>query len=424
MFHVIDTDIGRPIAHITSRVTYPELQEDVRRVLRTLAAVEREVEDPRTGSRYLVRVLPYRSIDNFIAGAVLTFLNVTATVRAEGALRESEERFRMMAQTVPAFLFTAEPNVGVDYVNPRFYEFTGLSAGAALGEGWLVAVHPDDIEESLKRWRQAAQTGEPVEQEYRIRAANGTYRWVLGRAQPQKDAEGRIVKWYGSSTDIHERKLAEGRQRLLLAELQHRVKNILAVVRSMATRTLETSSTLDQFATHFSGRLSALARTQGVLARKPSGGIELEDLLLEEFVSHAARDGEQVTVSGPAIILREKAAEALGLAVHELATNAVKYGALATPNGRINVSWRVYDTIAGPRLSLEWQERGVKLDEAATPRNGFGRDLIENGLPFDLGATTVHELVEGGVRCVIELPLTDRVAIIPPMGKSEDQKEP
>jgi two-component system CheB/CheR fusion protein len=408
VFHLIDTDIGRPITHIVPRVRYDELADDVRRVLRTLTPVEREVGSPRDGTRYIVRVLPYRSVDNFIAGAVLTFLDITAVARAETALHESEGRFRLMAQVVPAFLFTALPNGSRDYVNSRFYEYTGMQEGSALGQGWLAAMHPDDIESSQRRWDAAAAAGSAYEQELRMRSAAGTYRWFMVRAVPELDEQGRLIRWFGFASDVHERREAEARMRLLLAELQHRVRNILAVVRSVLTRTLETSDDLEDFAAHLSGRIGALARTQGVLARTGRGAVDLEELLREELVSQGGQDEHQVEMEGPQVMLRGRAVEALGLALHELTTNAIKYGALSTPRGHVSVHWRSYNTASGPRLALEWVESGMNLSGQEPERSGFGRELIEQGLSYELGATTVMEFRQSGLRCAIELPLPQR----------------
>ncbi|TGE02565.1 PAS domain S-box protein [Methylobacterium nonmethylotrophicum] len=405
IFHLIESDLGRPITHIAARILYPELPGDVRKVLRTLGTIEREVGNPETGSRYLARVLPYRSIDNFIAGVVITFLDITATARAERALRESQERFRRMERIVPAFLFTADAELNWLYVNSRFYEHTGLEDGRALGLGWMSVVHPDDVEENQRRWQRAVASSEAFEHEFRIRAASGTYRWFTARAEPTADPDGGAVTWFGSCTDSHERRMAEDRQRLLLTELQHRVKNILAVVRSVANRTAEGTGSLADFVMHFDGRLGALARTQNILTRSPDAATDLAELIGEEVLSHAVRDGGQVTLDGPEVRLPQKTAETLGLVLHELVTNAIKYGALARPEGRIAIGWRLYGVGAERRLRLEWQESGVTLLAAAPTRRGFGRELIEQGLVYEFGATTALEYRPGGVRCVIELPL-------------------
>ena len=406
IFHLLDRDEGRPISHIAQRVAYPELEADVRRVLRTLATVEREVAGETGETRYFVRVLPYRSIDNFIAGVVLTFLDVSATVRAELALSDSDRRLRIMAQA----MFTATPDTGWDYVNAPFADYTGISQADALGDGWRAALHPGDREADLALWATAGVTGEGFEQELRLRSAAGEYRWFLCRVEAMRTGDGEVERWFGSLTDIHERQLAASRQKLLLAELQHRVKNILAVVRSIARRTRGSAASPEEEAAHFDARLDALGRTQNVLARTTDAGADLEELVREELLSHAAREGEQVTISGPPVRLRQRAAEAVGLALHELATNAVKYGALSASQGRLAMQWGVDRARTNPCLVLEWRETGVADVEPSPARHGFGRELIERGLPYELGARTRLEFLPGGVRCVVEIPLTELVA--------------
>jgi two-component system, chemotaxis family, CheB/CheR fusion protein len=231
---------------------------------------------------------------------------------------------------------------------------------------------------------------------------DGSQFWGSGVMMPLRHASGGFVKILHDRTQERD---AEERQKLLMAELQHRVKNILAVVRSIAARTQETSPDLESFAAHFDGRLSALSRTQGVLARNGVGRVDLEELVRDELLSHGAREDEQVHVQGPAVQLRDRAADIFALALHELATNAVKYGALTTPKGRISVTWRMYNTSGGPRLTLEWRENGVAVLDAQPTRRGFGRELLEQGLPYELGAATSLEFAPGGVRCSIEIPL-------------------
>jgi two-component system CheB/CheR fusion protein len=416
IFHLIDTDLGRPIGHIGSRIAYPELQDDVRRVLRTLGTVEREVELTASGARYLARVLPYRSVDNFIAGAVLTFSDITAVTHAEQALRESELRFRTVADLIPDLLWSNDVEQRGDWFNQRWIDYTGQSLERACDYGWLDVIHPEDQPTTQAAFDAAAATGQTLRVEHRIRSHDGIYRWFLIQCLPLVAGDA-PTRWFGAATDIDDFKQAEERQKLLLAELQHRVKNILAVVRSIASRTVESSQDLTEFSSHFVGRLSALARTQSALARRGVEGVELEDLVREELVSHTAREGEQVEISGPRVQLKEKAAEVFTLALHELATNAVKYGALASSKGMITVGWRLMNTSEGRRLSLEWRESGVPLLDSKPQHRGFGRDLLERGLPYDLGAQTGLEFAPGGVRCTVEVPLSARVIEI------EDQLE-
>jgi two-component system CheB/CheR fusion protein len=290
IFHLVETDVGRPIDHLGSRVDYPELSDDVRQVLTKLGTNEREVT-AKDGSHFIARVHPYRSVDNFIAGAVLTFIDVTSTVRAEAALRESEARLRT-----------------------------------------------------------------------------------------------------------------------LLAELQHRVRNTLALVKSITNRTAESSETVEEMAAHLSGRLDAFARVQSAVTRNPAAGVGIMPLISDELLAHAAHEGEQLVMKGPDVALRPKAAESFSLALHELATNAVKHGALTAKGGRISVHWRLEDG-EEPALHFEWLEHGLE-DVPQPTRRGFGIELLTRFLPYDLGAKTEVEFKPTGLKFMMQLPashLAERV---------------
>ncbi len=199
---------------------------------------------------------------------------------------------------------------------------------------------------------------------------------------------------------------AEDAQLRVVAGLQHRMKNILAVVRSISSRTLEMTDSMEAYASHFSGRLNALARVQSVLARVP-GGVDLEDLICDELDASLAREDEQVEFAGPRVILKDKAVEVLAMALHELCINALKFGALSRPEGRLAIHWRAVDA----HLHLHWSEQGVAVLNPDPARVGFGRDLLERGLLYDLGATATLEFAPGGVQCTIELPLGERIAM-------------
>ena len=409
VFHLIDTDVGRPLNHIASRISYPEMQEDVRRVLRTLAIVEREVGEAG-GRCYQVRVLPYRSLENYIAGVVMTVLDITDISAAQTDLRRSEARLRTIADLVPDLLWSGAEAGAADWFNKRWCDYTGQPT-SAKGTGWMEVIHPDERADFQEAYIHAARAGVPLHREHRLRGADGDYRWFRIDAQPVEfENEGR--KYFGAATEIDAFRRADDRHRLLVAELQHRVKNILSVVRSISSRSLETSETLDAFAAHFAGRLDALARTQGVIARRGQEGVELEDIVRDELAASTTAEDGRVKVAGPPVLLREKAAEVFALALHELATNAVKYGALSTPGGEIAVEWRLMNTSDGRRLSLEWRESGVPALNSRPARHGFGRNLIEKGLPYDLGAVTSLDFAPGGIRCTVELALGQRIVAL------------
>lgn len=207
---------------------------------------------------------------------------------------------------------------------------------------------------------------------------------------------------------------AEERQ-LLLAELQRRVRNTLGVVRSIARRSAETATSVEDYASHLDGRLNAFARTQSMVTRDPEGGVDLEYLVVEEMLGYNAREGEQLRVSGPLVRFQPKAAETFALAIHELATNAIKYGALSKPAGKVGVSWHLNNSTEPPELIFAWQERGGPRVEPPQ-RKGFGTGLLEKTLAFDLKGRTILNYDPSGLDCTITIPLTRRVVHTPAVG--------
>jgi two-component system, chemotaxis family, CheB/CheR fusion protein len=178
-------------------------------------------------------------------------------------------------------------------------------------------------------------------------------------------------------------------------------------VRSIARRTADTSSTVEEFASHLDGRLNAFARTQALVTRDPEGGVDLEYLAVEELLAYNAREGEQVRVSGPTVRFHSKAAETFALAIHELATNALKYGALSRPIGRIEISWRIEQGTEPAELVFEWRERGGP-PVALPPHKGFGTELLERTLAFEFKGQTTMAFNPKGLECTITIPLSKR----------------
>jgi two-component system, chemotaxis family, CheB/CheR fusion protein len=208
--------------------------------------------------------------------------------------------------------------------------------------------------------------------------------------------------------DIDALKRLQDRQGMLVAELQHRTRNLIAVVKGMADQTLRASETMQHFKATFDERLQALSRVQGMLSRADQEPISIGALVrLELDAMGAGEDKDRVMVEGPEIFLPKGVVQTFALAVHELATNATKYGALANDHGRLVVAWRETAGETGPRLFLDWEEQGLDLErELKGPMTkGFGRQLIEEALPYAHGARTSFVLNKTGVRCTIDLPL-------------------
>jgi len=207
MINLIPGDVGRPVGHIVSNLLgYDRLVADVQAVLDSLIPKELEVQT-RSGAWYTMRILPYRTIDNVIEGAVITFVDITGMKKVQKALLESESLFRQIAETLPQLVWTCQPDGFCDYLSPQWVEFTGIPGEKQLGFGWLDQIHAADRSALTTAWKTSASTGEPLKLEFRIRRHSGDYHWFDSRATALRDASGRIVKFFGMSMDITDGKL-------------------------------------------------------------------------------------------------------------------------------------------------------------------------------------------------------------------------
>ncbi|WP_181120940.1 CheR family methyltransferase [Xanthomonas arboricola] len=407
---LVESDIHRPISNIKLHVAYDELQDDVRRVIRTLAVLDREVENPATRARYMVRVLPYRTVNNFIGGAVLTFMDVTPLTRAERALRSSEQRLRTLMEGIPQLVWRSLDGGRWTWSSPQWSSYTGQRDGESLELGWLQVVHPDERELTLNAWHDSARTG-GLDVEHRLfNAAEDGYRWFHTRSAPVLDERGQVLEWLGTSTESDNLRRLQDEQRVLVSELQHRTRNLITVVQSVAKQTVQTSHSMPEFAGRFDDRLSALSRVQGLLSQSDNVPTTIGALLRMELDALGAEpDQQRIVVEGPDVALRKSTVQTLALALHELATNALKYGALAVETGTLSVRWDVVSTNdASARLVLSWIEEGASQQrrDDRDQAGGFGRRLIEKALPYSHGAQTRYELSDTRLECEIQLPLT------------------
>jgi two-component system CheB/CheR fusion protein len=280
LFPLREVDRGRPITDVVTQLVYDELRNDVQKVQSTLGIVERELELKDSAASFLMRIRPYRTIQNVVDGVVITFTDITAN-------------------------------------------------------------------KGLQRTRE-----------------------------------------------------------MFIDELQHRSRNVLAVVQSISNTTLASAESLSDFGTEFNNRLQALARVQGLLSRRDDA--TLAEIVHAELAAVGATPaGERIVVAGPTVTIPEQTLQLLALALHELATNAVKYGALKSANGRLNVTWQVVDRTGTPHLELTWTESGVEIDEqeASSRRVGHGRELLEQAIPYQLDATTRLEPLKDGMRWELDMPL-------------------
>jgi PAS domain S-box-containing protein len=323
--------------------------------------------------------------------------------------RRAEERLELALAGSEGFLWDLRFDPAGDPFAP-VEVYLDPGAKAILGFGpdelndvaaWHERVHPEDrarLRATIEDYFAGRRAGYEVE--YRARHREGAFRWISSRGRLTRDPDGRPIRMTGVVWDVTARKEAEERQRLLLAELDHRVKNTLSRVQSILTQSLRGAASMEEFARAFEGRIAATARAHNLLTRESWRGADLRSLALEELAPYA--DAGNVTVEGEPLRLPAAAAVSFSMAFHELTTNAAKYGALSRPGGQVEVRWRR----EGDRLILTWEETGGPPVPAA-PRRGFGSLLIERGLAYELRGAARIEFRAEGVFCRVEAPLEE-----------------
>ncbi|THD36384.1 MAG: PAS domain S-box protein [Sphingomonas sp.] len=325
---------------------------------------------------------------------------------ARRALLDSEGRFRTLADTMPQMVWSTLPDGYHDYYNARWYEFTGVPDGSTDGEAWNGMFHPDDQERAWGRWRQSLTSGEPYEIEYRLRHHDGTYRWVLGRALPIRDGEGRIVRWFGTCTDIHEQKLALEEREVISQELSHRIKNIFSVVSGLVAFSARAHPEFSGIAADLRERITALGRAHDFVrphspaSRPASQPTSLGGLLGELFAPYQLAEHDRITVSGEDVAIDDRSATPLALLFHELATNATKYGALSYPDGAVTVTMHRADD----GVTLGWREAGGPA-VSAPETGGFGTQLMEMSAVRQLGGIVTRDWKPEGLDLTVRVPL-------------------
>ncbi|MDI1294811.1 MAG: PAS domain-containing protein [bacterium] len=321
------------------------------------------------------------------------------------AVADSERMFRTLADTMPQMVWSTLPDGYHDYYNARWYDYTGVPAGSTDGEGWNDMFHPEDQPLAWERWRHSLETGEPYEIEYRLRHHSGSYRWTLGRALPIRDMGGAVIRWIGTCTDIHEQKLMMEEREMIAHELSHRIKNIFSVIAGLIGLSARQHPEMEEIADDLRNRILALGRAHDFVrphsadSVPPPGQGSLRGVLEQIFAPYQGVAESRLSFTGDNPDIDDRSATPFALLFHELATNAAKYGALSTPDGRI----ALHVTQEDLDIRIEWRETGGPSIAPVTTE-GFGSRLMKLSVERQLGGRMVRQWLPDGLALSLWIP--------------------
>ena len=356
-----------------------------------------EVISTATGAPVEVRLYPNPK------GLSVYFRDVTQRRRLEQELKTRDELLSLAELSAGIGVWVQDLTTTTMTATPQYFRLLGIEPiDGPVPQDYVRSLrHPDDRERHAQRFREAVDGGADMfEGEYRIIRPSGDVRWIFGRGRVTRDNTGAPWRYSGVDLDITERKQQDEHLQVVMGELVHRTNNLLAVVQGLAQQTARSSHDLKDFVPVFTARLQGLGHSNALLAHGEWRGALLDQLIRLQ-VSPLA-DEARLDLDGPAVLLTPKAVQNLGLALHELSTNAIKYGAFALPAGRVRVNWRVTDD----RLEIVWKERhGPPVQPPS--RKGFGRVVSEQVLSSALGATVDVDFAADGLQWTLVLPAAE-----------------
>ena len=362
----------------------------------------------------MVHIDPVKDDAGIVVGAINCFHDVTAQKRTEQALAESERRSRELLDALPAAIYTTDAAGRITFYNQAAIELSGRRPELGSDE-WCVTwrlYNPDGtpLPHDQCPMAQALKENRPIrDAEAVAERPDGTRFPFIPYPTPLRDETGALVGAVNMLVDISERKQAETRQRALLDELNHRVKNTLASVQSLAAQTIRGDGIPPEIRLDFDRRLFALSSAHDHLSRQGWESAELSAILADLFAPFGSATAERIRLAGEPVELPPRSALTLAMVLHELATNAAKYGALSAPDGSVSVAWNVESGEAGRDLAIDWQESGGPA-VGKPGRVGFGTRLVERGITRELGGTADIHFDPAGVRALIRIPLQPSAA--------------
>jgi PAS domain S-box-containing protein len=330
--------------------------------------------------------------------------DITEQKKAELALAERNAQLGLAGRAARVGSYAYDVEKGTMQISEGYAAIHGLPLGTieTSYNEWRTRVHPDDLKMAEFTRDEAFASGSKEDNaEYRIVLSTGEVRWIERRGWISYSENGRPERVVGVNIDVTGRKRAEERQSVLLAELDHRVKNTLATVSSVVSQTAVGSTSVTNFVKALDGRIRSMATTHELLSFGRWRGVSLTELVRQELAPYATRHNTKI--SGPEVVLRPEAGQAIAMVLHELATNAAKYGALSTKQGRVSIQWERRLNGHPLLLVLDWQEFGGP-EVVAPGKAGFGMSTIRDLIPYEFGGSIDLAFVSAGVQCRLALP--------------------
>jgi two-component system, chemotaxis family, CheB/CheR fusion protein len=408
LFRFQDQDKGRPFSDVVSRTNHRQLEELGHKVLQTGESIEQELNIEDGNESHVLRVLPYRDLNDSIDGVIFVFSDVTKIRQAQADLARNEDIARQRSheietlyKTAPVGMALVDRNQRYLKINQHFADLNGQPIEKHIGRSLqeMIPGLSEKMERPIAEVFERATAVTNLEVSVRLKG-EGIRDFLIDFYPYEEDAlitaVGIILK------DVTELRRLEKELRRLMDELQHRVKNTLATVASIVNQTVATQSDRAGLIDTLKLRIGALAATHTLLTQRNWRDASLEEILNAEL--RPFDHEERIRKNGPPVLLPPKHALTLTLTLHELATNAAKYGALAHEEGILEIDWMVSVDGAGRELTLNWKESGVPDIGPVKVKESFGTQLIKNAVVHDLGGRCDHALTSGGLTCAITVP--------------------
>jgi len=316
-------------------------------------------------------------------------------------MERNENRYRQLVSATSGVVWTTDAEGNVEEPQPGWTEITGVHWPGYRGDSWSQSIHAEDRDRLVfDRW--TVDSPEAHNAEIRIwHAPSNDWRWFAARAVPINDATGNPREWVTIITDIHERRLARDRREIVIGELRHRLKNLFTVISSLAQSSRPRNEpAVDHFLSKLNGRLHALSAAADLVMARGKVSLELGAAVRATLAPFVEDQGSRISIEGPPIELSEETGGAIALAVHELATNAIKYGALSVPQGKVKLSWWHNPVPEGERVEIEWKETAGPRCEAPT-QFGFGTRVIKFAAAREKSGAVTLDYPSDGLWCRI-----------------------